>query len=186
MTRRRTNTVVTRDLGWLAISRELKHAGQSYVGVGVFGGQEADGTSLPVVAAANEYGVPGRIPERSFLRSTMDASETELKALRQKLLARIVDGKLTVRDALSLMGLWIQKRVQAKIRSNIPPPNAESTARRKRAKITLKHGRAGKGDKSDLSFKGIKTLIDTGQLVLSVTYEVGEGSAEARRARGRK
>ena len=109
--------------------------------------------TLGQVAVWNEFGTSdGRIPERSFIRTTVDAHgkgdwAREAEALKK----RIVEGRMTTDQALLHMGLLIKKQIQEKIRSSVPPPNASSTI-------------AAKG--SD------KTLIDTGQLLNSIDFEL--------------
>ena len=172
------------DRGWTAVMNEFRHIDRSQVAVGVFGGKESDGTPLTLVAAANEYGAPSRnIPARSFIRSSMDESREELVELQKKIVRKMSDGKMAARVGLEIIGQWAQSKIQAKITSNIPPPNAPSTARKKFAKtrkLGLAAGRAGKtrvrGDQlensPDPNFSGIRTLIDTGQLRQSITYQV--------------
>ncbi len=123
-------------------------------------GKESTETTLGEVATANEFGVdmggdggPARhIPERSFIRSTADAhAKGDWFREGQALKEEVVKGKMSVDTALKQMGLRIKAAIQEKIRSMVPPPNAPSTIARK---------------KSD------KTLIDTGQLLNSIDYEV--------------
>lgn len=128
--------------------------------------------NLGIVAVANEFGTdaanghsdqifadrrPGvgagqHTPERSFIRSTVDAKKNgEWRIAAEELRKQMVEGKMTTDRALGLMGARIKKDIQEKIRSMVPPPNAPSTI-------------AAKG--SD------KTLINTGQLLNSIDFEV--------------
>jgi hypothetical protein len=104
------------------------------------------------VATFHEFGGEGdRPPERSFIRSTMDDKDAEFREFEKKQVGKLLDGKQTVEGALGLIGLKIQRAMQEKIRSKIPPPLAQSTIDR----------------------KGSSTpLIDTGQLIQSLTYVV--------------
>lgn len=91
-------------------------------------------------------------PERSFIRSTVDAKRNgEWRIYAEELRKQFVEGKMTTDRMLGLMGQRIKKDIQEKIRSMLPPPNAPSTI-------------AAKG--SD------HTLINTGQLLNSIDYEV--------------
>lgn len=112
--------------------------------VGVLGNAE-----LAVIAGANEFGVPGRIPERAFLRITMDKKDTVPKAV--KFAERIFDLTQDPEKILDSMGASLVSSVQDTIESNIAPPNAEATIKRK--------GSA-------------KTLQDTGRLKQGITYEI--------------
>jgi hypothetical protein len=100
------------------------------------------------------------IPERSFIRSTFDQLRAEYEDRMRDFAGWIYDGKVSARRALSLMGQLMAKDVRQQIRSDIKPPLAESTMRRK-----LKKTRPG-------SEGTPVALIDTGQLINSVTYEV--------------
>ena len=63
----------------------------------------------------------------------------------------MINERLEVDAALGLLGTWAVAAIQAKIRTNIPPELKQAT-------IDRKH--------SDLA------LVDTGQLLNSLTYEV--------------
>jgi hypothetical protein len=108
-----------------------------------------DGTSVPLVAAANEYGEPGRNqPPRPYFRNMIAAKSPEWG----KDLGKIM--KLTQMDseqALQLMGQRIKDQLQESIRSLESPPLAPST----------------------IAKKGFsKPLIETGHMLNSVDYEV--------------
>lgn len=91
------------------------------------------------------------IPSRPFLRSTLDA---KADAWCDNLAEALEAGR-TPKEAMRLVGRRMADDIQATIKSNMPPDNAESTKRRKNAKG------AGKG-----------TLIDSGSLLKSIDYEV--------------
>lgn len=125
------------------------------VKVGVVGDVDED---LVISASANEFGtdIAGKghnttIPERSFIRSTMDEQSAELEAMAGRLIMMILEGKITKNDALSRLGLFMQSKIRAKIVDLRSPPNKPST-------ITAK--------RSD------NPLIDTGRLLQSISYEV--------------
>ncbi len=121
----------------------------------VYGGTAGrEGTPIVVVAASNEFGTSdGRVPERSFIRSTVDEELPNLKLIRDRVVARVVEGTLRPRQAIGLLGAYLQGKIRAKIDSNVPPPNAPSTI-------------AAKGSSH--------TLIDTGNLKQAITFEVHE------------
>ncbi|MDC9606857.1 hypothetical protein [Xenorhabdus griffiniae] len=126
-----------------------------YVGVPASKNQRDDetGISNAEIAAAQEFGVPGYIPERSFLRSTVD----ENKEKAAKLLANsiretlLTDGDKTA--PFALVGEKMAGEVKRKIQAGIEPALNPKTVKRKGSS---------------------KPLIDTGQLVQSITYEVRE------------
>lgn len=138
-----------------------------YVVVGVpQGAKERDGdgdATMAEVAFYNEFGTKNKdgdqhIPERSFLRSAMDENADKYAKYFVKLMRAVIDEKMDTDKALGILGQMGKADVDQKIRSNIPPPNAESTIKKKGRKI-----------------KSTKTLIDTGQLRQSITYEVRRG-----------
>lgn len=107
-----------------------------------------DGTSVIMVGAVHEFGSPSKnIPQRSFLRATVETGRRKYKQLFKKLSKKIVDGNMTKKEALGTIGLQVQADIQERITDGIEP--------------TLK-SRDG------------TPLIDTGHLRQSITFEVKE------------
>ncbi len=107
-----------------------------------------DGTSVIMVGVVHEFGSSSRnIPQRSFLRSTVQEKRREYKTMFKKLSKKIIDGLITKKEALALIGLQVQTDVKEKI-TDIKEP-------------ALKH-REG------------NPLIDTGHLRQSITFQVGD------------
>lgn len=128
-------------------------------------------TTLGKVAAANEFGTKdGRVPERSFIRATVDKKRAEWNGLVEKLKDRVLAGSLTTDQALGLIGERIKRDIQAAIRSNIGPPNAASTIAAKLGRAGLK-GRALRKAEIAAAF-GQGTLRDTGQLINAIAWEL--------------
>ncbi len=141
--------IVDTDKGYAKLKREIDATKNARVTVGVHG---TEGSSQVIIASTHEFGAPVvGIPTRSFLRSTLDKNRNKYKQLAQKMLAKILEAKLTTDKALNLLGLRIKSDVVAKIDSNIPPPNTEGTIKAKGSS---------------------HTLIDTGSLKQSITYVV--------------
>lgn len=114
---------------------------------------EAD-SELITYASANEFGTrDGHVPERSFMRSTVDEQRTSYSGVLASVL-RVADSVSALERGLGRLGLRGVRDVQRKITSNVPPPNAPSTVRRK--------GSTG-------------TLRDTGRLRQSIDFEVTLG-----------
>lgn len=136
----------------------LKGASRSYVTIGLHEDAGSySGTNPPSVVEVglwNEFGT-ATSPERSWLRSAIDESEGQINAWREEAINNMIHKGWTLEKALHMMGFRIQVLVQNKIKSNVPPPNAESTAEAK-----AKHGVAQ------------QTLIDTGLMLRSVVYKV--------------
>ncbi|MEM8168026.1 hypothetical protein Q4R38_18810, partial [Morganella morganii] len=87
--------------GLKALEARIRELGKKKVVVGVpaaTNGVRDDGLSNATIAAAHEFGVPGHIPERSFLRSTLGENKgkaTEL--LIRELKADISQGDFSGR-----------------------------------------------------------------------------------------
>lgn len=130
----------------------------SVLEVGVFGDQDSD---MVIYAATNEFGTnrAGRhrnvtIPERSYIRSALDENEGIINKFITSELMKVLEGKNDENIFYNRIGLFIQKLIQEKILSNIPPGNAQSTIDRKGSS---------------------RTLIDQGRLLQSITYRIAEG-----------
>jgi hypothetical protein len=107
--------------------------------------------SLGEVAIYNEFGTE-HTPERSFIRACVDENQAKWRKFADELRKKIIFEGWSTDRALGVMGLRIQRDIQAKMRSDIGPPNAPSTL-------------AAKAPKT-------KTLINTGQLVNSIAWEL--------------
>lgn len=178
------NRVDDRDRGWRDLLRRAQALqGKAWVKVGILadsdrGGlhqQGPDGKSSPLtvaeIAVVNEFGTEdGKIPARSFLRSSFDESQDELTALSAKLIAAVVlDGKMDAIRALNLLGMKFASIVRNKVvgGDQVPPPNAPSTTRRKEAK-----GKWNKRGKAQAAGAGVRTLVDTGRMVGAIAWAV--------------
>lgn len=94
-----------------------------------------------------------RIPERPFLRVAIEKNKQAYIRLNRINLARIVRGDTDVPAALSQLGEMAKSHVQTEIRSGNFTPLAPATIKRKGSS---------------------RPLIDTGQLVQSIAWELGE------------
>jgi hypothetical protein len=106
-----------------------------------------DGTSVPMVAAFNEFGT-SKAPPRPFFRNMISAKSKEWPAALAGLLET---HNYDANVALNLAGEAIKGQLQQSIRDLVSPPLAESTIKRK-------------------CFD--KPLIDTSVMINSVDYEV--------------
>lgn len=151
----------SRDLGYKRILKDVAKVKQSkpYVKIGILEAAGIHRDSVQTVAgigAVHEYGSDdGRIPERSFIRSTMDQNQENLVKLSHRKKDEIIFQKKPVAKALGEMGAIIQGLIQKKIADTDAdwPELAEETIARK---------------------KSSKPLIDTGQLRQSIRYQVVE------------
>jgi ABC-type Fe3+-hydroxamate transport system substrate-binding protein len=150
-----TITTTEKDLGYKSIMASIKESKGSFVDVGVFGGTTPEGSTIAQVAVANEFGT-SRIPERSFMRSTVDENQRQLVLdLQNAQITAALTGK-SAETVLKKLGVKIEGLIKTKIRDLKYPPNAPSTQLQKggvdnplinrgemRAAITNKTGRNG-------------------------------------------
>lgn len=142
----------------LRMRKAAKESGGVKVGVFDTGAREG-GVSNALLAAIHEFGSPSRnIPETRFLRGTVEQHQAKYIQMEKALFARVTNGKLTARQALELLGQQAVADVKARVVSQTGMPSLKpETIRRKGSS---------------------KRLIDTGQLLNSITYQVqGDGQS---------
>ena len=108
--------------------------------------------SLLEVAIVHEFGAPAaNIPQRSFIRATIDERAADIARLQRVVAQRVAMGEITEEQGLAQIGAKVAGWIKARIADGIAPPLAESTVRRK---------------------KSTKPLVDTGQLRSAITHAV--------------
>lgn len=158
-------SVTDRDLGFRALMRRFADANVSAVTVGVHSDEGEDaaegGGDLTVldVVTFHEFGTKSEegeeiIPERSFIRAGVDQNEKAIKSLLKNVTRAVISNRkrMSPRRALEIVGADITRKIQGRIRDGIAPPLAAATLARKGGKTT--------------------PLIDTGQLIQSITFQV--------------
>lgn len=136
------------DKKYLELRRQLKIADKASVDIGILGkdfpsdlaskGGKSGGLNVAEYAIVNEFGSEKvGIPERSFLRSTVDANRLKSRKRLRSLFNLITLGKMTVEKALGLFGVEIVGKVKKTITNLRSPPNAPSTVARKRSSNPL-------------------------------------------------
>jgi len=150
--------VVDRDKGAKALLRRVADTGKIHVAVGLTGVKaEAQHGSEDFnnvdIGTVHEFGL-GNVPERSFIRATVDDRSKEIQSIQRRIAAGIVSGKTTEEKGLTILGLKLQADMVAKIRSNIPPALSPETIKQKRSSTPL---------------------IDSGQLVQAISFQVRKG-----------
>lgn len=151
-----------RNLGMFNIQKMLNHLKKASLSVGIFSDAvNREGKTNAYVAdyaITNEYGSEN-IPERSFMRSTIDEKQEEWSKLMEVTLLGAVQNKenyqQNIDKELYKIGAIARRDIIAKIDSNINPPNSPSTIKRK-------------GNRKN------KTLIDDGVLRSSIEARIGE------------
>ena len=138
------------------LRKEMKKSNGVRVDIGIHddAGEYKDGENVAQVGYWNEFGTE-TIPERSWMRSTIDDNMSYLQNLQSDLADKIHSGETSMHKALSVIGFRIQALLQNKIQSNIAPVNAESTLKQKEKEGT-----------------GSETLQNTRLLLRSIAFKV--------------
>jgi len=153
-------SVTDHDMGYAELLKRMKRLGSPFVLVGIreeAGSVVPEGTDVTVAeyATANEFGLG--VPERSFLRSTVDRNEERYADLMADAVGKVLDGAQGVDQAFGKVGAIAVRDVVNTIRDFTDPPNAPST-------IKLK------GSSSPLQ--------DTGRMRQSIDHEVRDAGAD--------
>jgi hypothetical protein len=129
--------------------------------------ESMDMSEIAKIAAWNEFGVPKKLSEsmrgimtgrstsawklvpRAFFRTAIDGGREKIFEMSNKFANLAMIGKLTVDQAFENLGLYMQSIIRESIRHGQWAPNAPSTIK-------------AKGPS--------KPLIDTGQMINSVTH----------------
>jgi phage gpG-like protein len=148
--------VVDKDLGYKGILRTIfSLRKKSHVSVGIVQSEKkhpGSPYSVAQIAAVHEFGSDdGRIPQRSFIRSTYDENLKDNVTFLKQLQAHVLLGKLSKAQALTTLGEVVSKQMVEKINGRELQPNQSATIKRK---------------------KSSTPLVDTGQLKGSLTFEV--------------
>lgn len=145
--------VLDRDMGYRLALKRLQTIPEVSISVGVHedAPPSEDGVPVAEYAEINEFGsADGRVPERSFLRSTLDENQAKYAERLSTKVGQALEGK-HLKVGLRELGHEVVRDVRAKIESGVGPPNAPSTVARKG------HG---------------ATLVDSGLLSDSITAKV--------------
>lgn len=149
--------------GWQEMRARVKAAAsrRARVKVGVLSsaGQHG-GIHMADLAAVHELG-SGPIPERSFIRRTLDLRSADINKFTARVAGAFVEDTMDLDDALGLLGQFVVAAIRRTITTEqVVPRLDESEAGRR----TI----ARKGSSV--------TLVDTAQLLNAISYEV-EGAA---------
>lgn len=164
------------DKGWKRITKDMREINNKKVNIGVLAnsGLASSGTSLVLIASANEFGanIPVtdktkgwfwgqgahinkpfiKIPARPFMRQTFDQNYSgPVMSKIFQLRADVIQGVKTVRTALEELGVYYKGLIQRQFRKGNFTPNSELTKKLK---------------------KSSQPLINTGRLRQSIDFEV--------------
>lgn len=102
------------------------------------GPKEPSGISVAEVAAVHEYGYPeGNIPERSHMRTGIKEGRKDFIRLNKRNLKKVLEGTMTMVQALGQLGAMGVGKIQQKIRSGDFAPLKPETIRRKGSSAPL-------------------------------------------------
>lgn len=159
---------VDKDKGWLAFVKSVFDQHFVEVTVGIHGDSEPylrgqnEPASVPQIASFHEFGTVD-VPERSFLRSTVDEKADEWTQLMTRVEKLVASKRMDVARALNVLGLRMVADVQKKIQNGPFAPLADKTVKAKGSS---------------------RPLIDTGRMRQSVTYRVLGVSSKGKLAAG--
>jgi len=145
--------VIDKDFGyakWLKQMEAIKD--KPFTKIGILGDGEVseDGVTVLEYGSHNEFGTKD-IPERSYIRSTIDERKRRIFGKAFNLQRDIFEGKISMTKALGIMGSLIKGNIVQKIVDIRSPANAASTVK-------------AKGSSNP--------LIEDGRLRKSIEYEV--------------
>lgn len=100
--------------------------------VGILGAQSSE---VLTVAHAHEYGVPDKLPERSFIRASFDQDKEKLQNIVAESLVKMLNGKITPDGAAQSIGAQATQLVWNFIDDNRVKPQSDFS--RKKQKTTL-------------------------------------------------
>lgn len=149
---------IDKDLGANRIIKGLNNLKGLSVKIGIQedSGTYASGVSVPLVGFWMEFGT-SRIPERSFIRSTINENKDKLESHRDRLLGMFLTGKISEVKALEQLGFMIQEMIKTTIKKKWEPALKPSTIRAKQyAGVRIPE----------------KPLIWTGLLLNSISFQV--------------
>lgn len=162
-------TITDRDMGMKAVMRliERTKAARPNVVIGITGKsggkphEKAAGMTIVDIGATHEFGA-GNVPERSFLRVTVDEHRAKYQkylanGYRREILEIAKTGAAGAEHrALKRLGLMVEGDIKKRIAAGIKPPLHPRTIKKKGSS---------------------KPLIDTGALRASIASELRKGDA---------
>lgn len=124
--------------------------------------RDGDGITNPQLAAVHEFGYPeGNIPERPFMGPSFDKQREKYRQDLLALVRRAGNDAAAMEKGLGLLGTRMVTDIRDFIVGGAPiaPENTPEVKRRKERKSSGAPG-------------GVRTLVDTGQLVRSISWVV--------------
>jgi hypothetical protein len=126
-----------KDLGWKDLQKRLNEFKKLAIKVGIQTNAGINkGSKIVDYAVANEFGVPGHIPERSFIRSTADARKNWVAEIDKAYIA-IIDKNERPIAAISKIGIIARDDIKQTITDGVEPQNSPETIKKKGSSHTL-------------------------------------------------
>lgn len=143
------STKVT-DMGIDKVLENVLELGGKQVKVGIQAGSGShDGVDILDIAIYNHFGTRN-IPSRPFISDCFDKNQGQISEAKKRIVYRVMEG-MPASAGLAQLGQWYQDVLKGHIRNGSWVPNAPATVKRKGSS---------------------RPLIDTGQLVNSVRWEI--------------
>jgi len=130
-----------------AFLRRLERLHNTKILVGILGEEDSE---ILLRANANEFGT-SIIPERPFIRGAFDKYGKDIGRFSEQLIAKYIDGEMDFEVMTGTIGEYAVSKIRRYMVDLKTPPNAPSTIKQK---------------------KSSNPLIDTGQLLSSISYKV--------------
>lgn len=148
-----TSSLKINDKKWKELKRQIPKIKNAEVTVGIQSdaGSGEDGTPIAAYAFFNEVGTKRGIPERPFMRDTVDKQRGKWGKVADAAISSILAGTRTPEAGFSLLGTVAEADIKEAIVSGDWAPNAQSTIYRKGSS---------------------KPLIDTGAMRQAIRYKV--------------
>lgn len=126
------------DKGFSKIVLKLKKLNNQVIKAGILEGEEPRENGKVYIADYafdNEYGTK-HIPERSFIRSTVDEKTSEWNNyINDEIINKLLnDPSANVDTSVRKLALMIEEDIRYKVDSNISPPNSPATIKKKKDK----------------------------------------------------
>ncbi len=171
-----TATLRDTDKGFKAFIKSMRDLTEApHVKVGLLGDSSNardDGQLTNVeIGGVHEFGTEdGKIPERSFMRSTLDAQKNKIENTIKRLVQQmLIDPKaMPAERILGLVGAKLAADIKNHVTQGdpIPPPNTPEVFMRKLLKGAKGFNKTGVAP---------RTLVDTGQMIGAITWAVSKG-----------
>lgn len=138
------------DMGIDKVLENVMELGGKQVKVGIQAGSGShDGVNILDIAIYNHFGTRN-IPSRPFVSDCFDKNQGQISEAKKRIVYRVMEG-MPASAGLAQLGQWYQDVLKGHIRNGGWVPNAPATVKRKGSS---------------------RPLIDTGQLVNSVRWEI--------------